>query len=246
VDITTWRVGDETSRTVWEDRWFAMRCHLPVVDWNNFRRDERLMVGLQDAESDFDLHVSLCFAKNVPIKFCEDSFVGNPKGRYIEEHFVTATSLRHGLCMHSIDKHWKEPRKAAHVVEIGGGFGGFARTFTENFPVASYTLIDSEPCLEVQERYLRKASKFPFTYCVPTLRSKLTFDFVIAINSLGEMDRMSIIDYFHFIQTGIATGGMFYFINMEGKYRYPFDSQWEFLADEYWTPHVRECIVKRL
>jgi SAM-dependent methyltransferase len=245
-----WDLAAKSSAALWERRWREKAEHLPYVDWPNFRRHAKLMDGLQDPHEYFDDQLQANQTDNVPFEYCEDSRIGNPEGEVIMGRFCTANSLRHGRYMHSINQRWiPKPGRSIRVVEIGGGYGGFALAFIHNIRanVEAYTLIDSSVCLDIQKYYLGQSSSFPFSYAYSRAALLESFDFVIAINCLGEMDADGIEVYFRFIQSGLTPGGVFYSNNMESsRHPFPYDSRWKFLADNNWTPSVRERLAIRL
>jgi SAM-dependent methyltransferase len=257
---STWEVGSEESAKIWGERWAKKLAVMPHVDWENFRADEKFMDGLQERDDFFDIQFGWCLSEKVPANLMTDSGIGNPPGRVLGgRNFCTATSMRHARYIHSIRQNcaWKITYRAAQnlhvsgirVVEIGSGFGGLAAKFVENFPVASYMLVDAEPMLDIARHFLserfgkeRVAETFTFYHGYPKDHE---CDFVIATNCIGEMDDKSIRKYFDFIQTNLVPGGVFYSNNIESSfYDYPWDEHWDFLLTRYWGHTVVETIAE--
>jgi putative sugar O-methyltransferase len=243
----SWDVGHDISTGVWQARWLDKEKHLPQVDWKNFRRDQKLMEGLQDKIEDFEDQAMACSLEKVPLDFCEDSGIGNPEGKLILGRFCTASSLRHARYIHSIKSLWTPPTKPFRLVEIGGGYGGFAAKFVSLFNVQEYLLIDASPCLKVQQRFLGQHKGISHLFSYDSKYPKFyPCDFVISINSLGEMGKVPIEKYFRFIHENLTAGGVFYSNNIESPFfSYPYDERWEFLVECDWSPSVKERLAVR-
>jgi SAM-dependent methyltransferase len=250
---STWDVGSKESAEIWGERWAKKAAILPHVDWENFRADEKLMDGLQERDDHFEVQFSWCLGEKVPAFLMTDSGIGNPTGRVLGgNNFCTATSMRHARYLHSIRENC--PKESLppdmRVVEIGSGFGGLAAKFVETFRVKEYMLVDAEPMLEIANRFLSEKfgfndanNHFQFYHGYP---KKHECDFVIATNSLGEMEDAAIRKHFDFIQASLIPGGVFYSNNIVSSfYEYPYDDRWEFLVQRYWGPTVMETIAVR-
>lgn len=245
----TWHLGSEGSKAIWQTRWDKKTEILPNVDWDNFRNNADLMEGLDTRVDYFPNYLAANALESVPLELCEDSGIGNPEGNYINGRFYTADSLRFGRYIHSLQKVIAYNR-LIRVAEIGCGYGGFALNFVEHCKVASYTLIDVEPCRTIQKKYHSLASEFPFNYATVSAERQDDIgeiDLFISTNSLGEMEEQDIDRFFTLIHSKLKPRGLFYSNNMEGEgFVYPFDTKWHQLSLIKWGPSVWERIAIRL
>jgi putative sugar O-methyltransferase len=77
-----------------------------------------------------------------------------------------------------------------HVVEIGGGYGGQCLVLSLVAKPASYTLIDLDPVLDLQETYLRRAGVRGARFVSPDRVHKHgTYDLVISNYAFSECAR---------------------------------------------------------
>jgi hypothetical protein len=109
------------------------------------------------------------------------------------------------------------------VVEIGGGFGGLARTICRALAVQHYTLIDNIAVLRIQRRFLEMADiETPpaegFTFhtqedFIAGVLSDAQVDVVVNTRSMMEMELSEINRYFHWIAGALCDPGFFYSVN---------------------------------
>ncbi len=241
----------------WDGAWAKKAKALPGVDWERFRRDPVLMGAIQTSDAKRVAFWNKCEAANVPMALREDSLVGDPKGAKMRGVFVTATSLKMAYFLYRILTLW-DPPPSPRVLEIGGGFGGMARTVTRWLSgVRRYCLVDGPPCLEMQRRYLRELfpdeADNPFDFIqhgVTPLLFGEKFDLVINIASFSEMTPEIVDKYFDVIHDVLVPGGALYVLNRDsyghgGKRvnvpasRFPWDDRWEYRRmsspSKYWV-----------
>lgn len=87
----------------------------------------------------------------------KNDFVGSPVRISIDGIPISSTTLRYLKNAMDIGKLFGS-LKGARVCEIGVGYGGLARIMDARHELASYTLIDMRPALDLAERFL---SRFP-------------------------------------------------------------------------------------
>ena len=226
----------------WDRAWKKKAKALPVADWERLRRDPVLMGAIQTSDAKRVNFWNKCEAAGVPMAWREDSRVGDPLGAEMGGVFVTATSLKMAYFLHRILTYW-DPPPNPRVLEIGGGFGGMARTATLHLPgLWRYVLVDGPPCLEMQRRYLdavfgsHNCEFIGHDETIELFCQK--FDLVINIASFSEMTPEIVGDYFDVIQDVLVPGGGLYVLNRDsyghgGKQvnvpasRFPWDDRWE-------------------
>lgn len=244
-----WELGSKESKEVWQKRWDDKTENLPYTNWDNFRNDPKIMEGLDTNPNYFLAYLASNTVEAVPLSLCTEIGVGNPLGEYIDGQFYSADTLRFGRYIHNIKKYLTFKR-IIRVAEIGCGYGGFALNFVKHIKVASYTLIDVEPCRSIQEKYLGITSDFPFNYATVSAERQDEIgevDLIISTNSLGEMPKEDIDRFFGWIQTKLVSGGIFYSNNMEEpSFSYPYDDKWHFPNVVQWGPSVWERVSIRL
>ena len=249
-----WSLGSPESGEIWASRWKAKQARLPLVDWENFRQDKILMEGLDTRTDIFPSYLATNILEGIPMSFCEDIGIGNPLGHYIDGKFYTADSLRYGRSLYKIKEYLsaKGPTKPMKVMEIGCGYGGLAFSFTKQYTVASYTLVDVDICSTIQKKYHALCdSTVPFKYVNYKNESDAEHiddcDLVIAINSLGEMIQEEINKYFGLIKDKLKLNGIFYSCNMEGKkFIYPYGDTFDFKSISVWGPSLVERIATKI
>ena len=140
------------------------------------------------------------------------------------------------------------------ILEIGGGYGGLAVKLRRQWPLARYVIVDLEEAQVLQSYYLdacerTQAGQLPDG--TPSLHSlgcidlvgvdqlqsieQQSWDLVINMRSMQEMDPPEIARYFRFLQSTVRIGGIFYNVNrfLTGSTgipihasRYPYDDRW--------------------
>lgn len=110
----------------------------------------------------------------------------------------TITSLHFAFAA-ALVLHWGRlpGSKTINIVEIGGGFGGFARVLIEHIPGVTLTLVDFPRMLQLQRQYLglaladkRRESPMPFIHPAGELWpfERHEVDAVVNMTSMCEMD----------------------------------------------------------
>ncbi|MCP4201802.1 MAG: putative sugar O-methyltransferase [bacterium] len=226
----------------WDRCWAKKEAAFRKTDWRCFRRDAELMGGIQTRVPKLNYFWNRCEAEGVPMEWRRDSLVGDPEGRTRFGVFVTATSLKMAYYLHRITQLWLPPERP-RVLEIGGGFGGMARTLNEQLgPVERYVLVDGQPCLDMQRLYLSELypgeGAFEFVRYDETLMLYgQEFDLVLNMASLSEMTPEIVEEYFNIIEDVMEEGGAFYHLNRNSypngqrvnvpASSFPYDDWWE-------------------
>lgn len=171
--------------------------------------------------------------------------------------------------------HSKSERDFSRVLEIGGGYGGFARTFIngstklESYTIvelplsaslAAYYLHETTTCsIILNERNLRRVSDSPTIKILTTdfyqKDNQDTYDLVINTRSMGEMTNQIIKSYFDFFQPKVEVGGCFFNLNRYLKSSsgdivricdFPYDERWDVVDSEVAFNQRRlHCLITR-
>ena len=185
--------------------------------------------------------------------------VGGPQASMLRDMPVTADSIRMATYAHRIETIWRGTSNWASslisVMEIGGGFGGFAYALTKRMPILEYILIDDAACLEIQRRFLRSAlSRELFSACRFISREDaMEFNgkihLVVNTHSFGEMTVSEVAKYFKLIERVLVAGGAFYTVNRldrDVSFReYPYDALWKHIVVSPLESKMIECISVR-
>lgn len=230
----------------WPGRWDAARAALDKgVNWSEFRRNRKLMHGIQTDPAHAIRWAKKCDRVGVPPSVYEDSRFGNPKGMEHNEVFVTASSCRAAYHAWRIRSMWPgadmEPSKPvagavmrwmmmpSSMLEIGGGYGALVRAIAlvVDTPLISVSLADAAPLQHIQKNFLHET-----TPLLHTLKSGVgdRYDLVTNTNSLGEMHVSEVERYLGLIQERLRPGGVFYTVNRRTRVTnftsYPYDEKW--------------------
>ena len=166
-------------------------------------------------------------------------------------------------------------REIKSILEIGGGFGEFARTLLTRFNnLESYTIVELPISAAQAAYYLHQTSDVSISVNGVTLRnspkkasvkiitpdrllSADQFDFVINTRSMMEMNHSAIKGYFDHISKYLPVGG--YFLNINRYYKdtsgdtiricdFPYDKAWQVLSSEksFRQPRIHFLLTKRL
>lgn len=163
-----------------------------------------------------------------------------------------------------------------HIVDIGGGFGGFALKLKRLFPKAKIVIVDLPETNAIQTYYLATtmpdskvvghteftsvSDDFDFAILPSWRMSELPdgwADVVINMRAFQEINLEIIEWYIGEIQRTIRVGGLFYCVNRYMKATigrnnrikdYPFDTKWAFPISEplYIQEHEHELACLRL
>ncbi|OFZ51889.1 MAG: hypothetical protein A2381_01125 [Bdellovibrionales bacterium RIFOXYB1_FULL_37_110] len=110
------------------------------------------------------------------------------------------------------------------ILEIGAGYGRTAHTIIQNSDITSYTIVDLPECLHLSQTYLKSVlnatefTKLSFLSASEFKKSEMSFDLVINIDSMAEMDKSIVEEYL--IKIG-KNSLYFYAKNPVGKYQDP-------------------------
>jgi len=242
----TWEVPSVVAGVDdWPKRWREKADELVRVDWPNFRRNYTLMEGMQDPPSKLSAWLKRTRTLGIEDADLVEPEFGNPDGGvYSQRGVLTTTAARHGYYARQIFARAGGDIDGAHLLEIGGGFGGLVRALHRipgagGVGVSRVTLLDAPPCIELQTCYLRQVCQ---KLQVVDYSPDLVFDLVTNTHSLGEMTSSEVARYFGVIQTQVREGGYFYSANRLRRCvhfeDYPYDGQW---AHEVWfTPMAPE------
>lgn len=253
----------DTQSIHWENYYQNNDKFLNLDNLINFRKNQVLSEGLDDSmnlQVDLDLFEMLkYFDGNFLKKNLPEKNVGNC------EHSVNFLGywFDYGIIHHL---KWYEEienyiKNNFYILEIGGGFGSFARIILKNKNV-KYFLIDLPEANLMSNYYLQ--SHFPekkifnFSHLKtnklnesinsydifilpPRLleRENIKFDFIVNSRSFMEMNKKIIKEYFDLIQTKIKKNGYFlninrYFKSTSGE-KIKFD---EYPYDELWNVEI--------
>lgn len=81
--------------------------------------------------------------------------VGEPVLVELAPHgHAASTTMRYAWNVVDMDRHGVKLGEGAHIVEIGGGYGGLCRMICEYHEPNSYTIVDLPEALALAERYL--------------------------------------------------------------------------------------------
>lgn len=237
----------------WPKRWENAAKALLEVDWSEFRRDRRLMKGIQTGMGQTRRWQKKCTALGTPPEVYREDPFGNPEGGVTDEGvFVSATSLRAAYYAWRIRGSWPDSMgmfMARNMLEIGGGYGALVRAvaLSVDVPMESVALADAAPLQEVQMRFLKETC--PQLDAGPP-RPGDKYDLVTNTNSMGEMHPTEVARYMHIIQEKLIDGGVFYMVNRQRRVTnftaYPYDGKWRhkvnlFVDDRDWV----ECFSVR-
>lgn len=173
--------------------------------------------GYKNARHYFDgefEHDCRTFQKMVPRRFWslarEYSF-GNPRtGKWMGMR-VGLTSLDFAYMIWRLHPWLK---KAETVLEIGGGFGGLARTLLDHKPSLRMTLVDLAPMLRIQEYFLRNTGRCTnVTLAKNEVPDGTRFDVVVAARMMCELDLNEVGRHLGAIDQALNPGGIFYCVH---------------------------------
>ena len=233
-----------TRSSHWDEWYDKNEKFFSVENLINFRNERVLSAGLDDSvnvTSKLDLYELLedfdgeFLKKNLPKKN-----IGNSnKAIKILGHYFDYGIIHHLKWFEKIEKHLKDNTK---ILEIGGGFGSFARIILKNKNL-KYFLIDLPEANLQSNYYLQnhfpekkifnyidfknkeissEINKYDIFILPPnTLKilgeKNIYFDFFINTRSFMEMKKETIKNYFNFIQNNLSENGHLLNINRYTK-----------------------------
>jgi hypothetical protein len=138
-----------------------------INDFSSFKSNPNYTYMLEHVKEYKGYEYLNCIKNNTSIsqhqieQFCKlNDKQGNPTKATFETFSASPTSLRYIWFAHLILTHFKTFNKLSHnFIEIGGGYGGlcFALSFFAplyGITITSYTIVDLEYPLKLQEQYL--------------------------------------------------------------------------------------------
>jgi len=127
--VSNWEVPSVVAGVDdWPKRWCEKAEQLARVDWPNFRRNYALMEGMQDPPSKLAAWLKRTRALGIEDADLVEPEFGNPEGGvHSQRGVLTAVGARHGYYARQIFARAGGDVDGAHLLEIGGGFGGLVR-----------------------------------------------------------------------------------------------------------------------
>lgn len=198
--------------------------------------------------------------------FLEESPVGNPTTIQIGNVRVSQSSLEYTYMVTHLEPYLSGVEV---VVDLGGGFGGFASLLKRAYPRTRILLLDLPEVNAIQTYFLEsalpgkkhlylrdvhrmevidlRALDCDFLVLPGPLVARLapgSFDLVINSRSMMEMDAATVAFYLEHIQGKLRPGGFFYCLNRYQKKtclkEYPFDDRWYVSYSEPWPRFIDE------
>lgn len=236
---------DDRRRDNWSGRWEAkVAASKAGIDWENFRRNSTLMLGIDSKVSKFELFYKRCKEAKLLPRLYEDPGFGNPtNGKIVGGVFATSNSLRHACMVNKlISSPLYSPVKT--VWEIGAGYGSFAVALSKVEKIESYYLSDHPIHLEIQTKFITTTTKIP----TKDYQGE-EVDLVVNTNSLAEMLEEEVKHYFDQIQS-LPDGSLFFTINRKFRdfnfSRFPYDKYWDHdVCNHYNDSRWIQCVSKR-
>ena len=156
---------------------YLQACRDAVSNITTFKRDERLHAIFEHCSK----AIADSYFESLPDGFLKTGFTNDFYGspvmhRFGQYRFSTSTMQYIGVLANMV-KHFGS-LDGMRICEIGGGYGGQARTIMDMFSV-QYHIIDLPEVCELQRRYCSAKS-----YTEPT---GLTYDLVISNYALSEV-----------------------------------------------------------
>lgn len=122
--------------------------------------------------------------------FRTNDLIGNPRlYDYGEYGVFGSTTLRYIKVLSDLITSFGS-LDGLHVIEIGVGYGGQCKIISDRFDVASYTLVDLPPVLDLASRYLTRAAVKEWTPVrADQLDPQRSYDLVISNYAFTECNR---------------------------------------------------------
>lgn len=179
-------------------------------------------------------------------QYAAESTWGNPHIEEIEGIPMSISSIEFACWLSHIEPYVVD---GFQVLEIGAGYGGFARTLLERFPGLRYTIVDLDFVRQVSSKYLAEHQKeVAFSDDVPRT---LCPDLVVQTRGFMEMSAEELNHYFEYIQTSLRPGGLLFTVNRWEKHtvlaEYPFDRRWDPVFVRQWDGNwnMGELLLRR-
>lgn len=241
---------------------------------SNFRNKKKLSIDLDDYGGFFQTIdallklIDICGKKFIDEN--TENLIGNPEQVYeIGDKKYNYNDLHNVNNLFQIKKNLKKNPKL--ILEIGGGYGCLMAKLKKNFNDTKIISIDLPEALLLQSYYLHSIfpeknfflyedfkniknfenfdlQKYDFYLLPPWALKKFKYankiDLIINIDSMMEMRKSIIAEYFDLIHYSLAEGGIFYNVNKYLKSasgdtvkisEYPYNKKWKVLCSEnYW------------
>jgi len=160
--------------------------------------------------------------------------IGSPYGININNKLITFENLEH---LYGVERSWSNinlfqgnNKNKINVIEIGGGYGGFARLFNlkNSKKIKSYTLVDLPLMLAFQKYFLfkclkkNKIKKIKFLTPEKFLKNspKYRYDVLINQNSFAEMNKKIVNKYLTFFEKNHNKNALLISLNHEAVSKY--------------------------
>lgn len=153
------------------------------------------------------------FQERVPREFwplAREHPFGKPMTGKWQGMLASLTSLDYAYMVWRLHP-WLE--KATSVLEIGGGFGGLARTMIKYRPSLRVTLVDLAPIIKIQKYYLKMTHSFARVAVAGSEVPDGQFDVVVAARMMCELDLAEVGRHLAAVDKAIAGGGVFYCVH---------------------------------
>lgn len=134
----------------------------------------------------------------------------DPYGGVVIENGMSVSSIEFCYHLFRIAKYLR-PYVSPYVLEIGGGYGGMARTILQ-FTRVVITIVDLEPMLRIQKHYLENTSKGGWVGFATEIPEK-RFGFAMNTRSMCEMDLAEVNSYLARLDEVLLPGAHFYSVN---------------------------------
>jgi putative sugar O-methyltransferase len=138
-------------------------CKISANDtqaFSEFRRAHAILDGIDTVDPEYGqkylLYIQLYYPElfNKISEFSQNDAVGSPLlVDYAQIGIFCPTTLRYIKTYGDLLSRFG-PLKDKHIVEIGGGYGGFCRILASQVDFSKYTIVDLPETLELSRRYL--------------------------------------------------------------------------------------------
>lgn len=225
----------------WTRTWQEINKILPEVELPMFRSCSTIVSRLVDNSGKYALWKDACIKAGLQPEDYRDSLIGNPTDvKHFSNVATTVNSLRFAYYIYRIGTEL-QPSGTIKVLEVGGGYGGFAEQLCRKFDVSKYYLLDAPPLVELQRYFLTEAG----------LGEKIRFeepdeevDLIVSTNTLGEMPQEDVRRFVLLFERVLRpVSGLMFLVQRKKKGahiltawdEYPFSPAWELDV----KPHIR-------
>jgi putative sugar O-methyltransferase len=243
---------DEKLRRVHHQRYYSLQTDASLISYQTRWWIECLNRYGIDIES-------------LPKEICEADIVGEEFKVDYAGRKVSPDLLRRIVHVEHIKKHFSLPNKRLRVIELGAGYGAFARVFRTYYPESTYIIVDIPDSLFFSSGFIRSSlpdakvllvsraeqiaaglNDYDFVFIPTGLETALhggNCDLFINTHSLGEMPNVTIDRWFDFIQHSVTVARVFMlnrFLNsLQAEFRKQ-ENRCSVSFDPHWTIHYWE------